>query len=352
MDITRSFRTVRKNGYDPNDVKRAFRDAETRMEELRLSTRSGIATVEKLERELADFRDALRRSNSKPTFADLGSAFEQTLRVAEEQADKLVADAEADAKVVRESARAQAETVTRAAKNKAAALMAQTEETIEDKRLEVEREIAQMNMKAESLILQGNTAKETAQRRDAALLAEAERDAADVRARLHQEIEDAKTELETLRQIAEREQLRIEREIKLALEESERERLARHEEAVAFVQSQNDEANELLRSAEEEAQSLNQQMDEFAATTRADAEGLLNAARESATNLISRARSRAETLAILFDEHALEMMEKAERRRDSLERQREAMREFSLELKALASADAMVSLDESDSLRD
>ncbi|MEG3035825.1 MAG: hypothetical protein RR877_10115, partial [Aurantimicrobium sp.] len=90
----------------------------------------------------------------------------------------------------------------------------------------------------------------------------------------------------------------------------------------------------------------------FAATTRADAEALLNAARESATNVISRARSRAETLAILFDEHALEMMEKAERRRDSLERQREAMREFSLELKALASADAMVSLDESESQRD
>ncbi|MEG0299594.1 MAG: hypothetical protein RR609_08475, partial [Aurantimicrobium sp.] len=168
----------------------------------------------------------------------------------------------------------------------------------------------------------------------------------------HQEIEDAKTEMETLRQIAEREQLRIEREIKLALEESERERLARHEEAVSFVEAQTQEANELLRAAEEEAQSPNQQMDDFAATTRADAEALLNAARESATNVISRARSRAETLAILFDEHALEMMEKAERRRDSLERQREAMREFSLELKALASADAMVSLDESESQRD
>ena len=131
MDITRNFRTVRKNGYDPADVKRAFRDAEARVEELMQTTRSGVATVDKLERELADMRDALRRSNAKPTFADLGSAFEQTLRVAEEQADKLVADADADAKVVRESARAAAEQVTREARNKATTLLNETEAKIE-----------------------------------------------------------------------------------------------------------------------------------------------------------------------------------------------------------------------------
>lgn len=101
MDVTRTFRSVRKNGYDPADVKRVFSDAESRMQELQQTSRAGLATVDKLERELADLRDALRRSNAKPTFADLGSAFEQTLRVAEEQADKLVNDAEADAKVAR-----------------------------------------------------------------------------------------------------------------------------------------------------------------------------------------------------------------------------------------------------------
>jgi cell division septum initiation protein DivIVA len=352
MDITRNFRTVRKNGYDPSDVRRAFRDAESRMEELLQTTRSGVATVDKLERELADMRDALRRSNSKPTFADLGSAFEQTLRVAEEQADKLVADADADAKVLRESARAASELLTRNARNKATSAVNEAESKIEDKRLEVEREVSQLSMESETLILQGQTLKETAQRREAALIAEAERDAAEVRSRLHQEIEDVKTELETLRQIAEREQLRIEREIKLALEEAERERLTRHEEAVAFVEGQTLEASEGRRAGADEADNLNDQTDIFTASTRNDAEALLAAARESATNMISRARSRAETLAILFDEHALEMMEKAERRRDGLERQREAMREFSLELKALASADAMVSIDESESLLD
>ena len=108
----------------------------------------------------------------------------------------------------------------------------------------------------------------------------------------------------------------------------------------------------MRKAASDEVDNLSEQAEEFKLKTREDADALLDAARDSAMNLISRARSRAETLAILFDEHASEMMEKAERRRDALERQREAMREFSLELKALASADAMVSIDESETSLD
>jgi cell division septum initiation protein DivIVA len=352
MDVTRTFRSVRKNGYDPADVKRVFSDAEVRMQELQQTSRAGLATVDKLERELADLRDALRRSNAKPTFADLGSAFEQTLRVAEEQADKLVNDAEADAKVARESARAEADQLTRHARDKATSLVSAVETQIEEKRLDVEREVAEHSMKAEALLLQGQTIKETAQRRQAAFLAEVERDAAEVRSRLHQEIEDVKTELETLRQITEREQLRIEREIKLELEEAERTRLIRHEDAVALLDVQALEATDIQRNAAEEADALNVQTEEYVARTRQDAEALLVAARTASTNLISRARSRAETLTLLFEEHAADMLQKADRHREILERQREAMREFSLELKALASADAMVSIDESESLGD
>jgi hypothetical protein len=155
-----------------------------------------------------------------------------------------------------------------------------------------------------------------------------------------------------LRQITEREQLRIEREIKLELEEAERSRLIRHEEAVVVLQAQAAEASEIQRNAAEEADALNDQTEEYVARTRLDAEALLVAARTASTNLISRARSRAETLTLLFEEHAADMLQKAERHREILERQREAMREFSLELKALASADAMVSIDESESLGD
>jgi len=352
MDVTRNFKAVRRNGYDPAEVRRAFTDAEGRLDELKQSVVSGEATVDKLERELADLRDALRRSNSKPTFADLGSAFEQTLRVAEEQADKIINDADADAKVVRESARAHAETVTRDARVRANDLLASTEAQIDDTRVEVERQVTELTMIAESKALQAQTVTETAQRRAAALFAEAERDAAEVRARIHQEIEDVRTELETLRQISEREQFRIEREVKLALEEAERDRLARHEDAVRTVEAKQAEANQMSADAAEQINILNAESDAFLLKARADVDELLRSARDASAALINRARTRAETLTITFDEHVTEMLAKAERRADEIEREREAMRQFALELKALSSADAMVSLDESEAQRD
>lgn len=352
MENNFKFRMVRKNGFDPVGVKDVFRDKENRLEELSQSIRLGSETVEKLERELADLRNALQRSNSRPTFADLGSAFEQTLRVAEQQADKLVSDAVADANVIRESARAAAEMLTRTSRTKATEIINKAEAKIEEQRLDVEREISRLSLEADTLVLQAQTLKETASRKEAALIAEVERDAAEERSRLHQELEDIRAELDTLRQIAEREQLRIEREIKLAMEEAEQNRLTRHEEAVELVKQQNLQAMELQQAARLEADNLKEQTDEYLEKTQLDADALLIAARETATNLINRARSRAETLALLFDEHTEKMLVNADSRRDQLERQREAMREFSLELKALASADAMVSIDESASLLD
>lgn len=352
MDITRQFKSVRKNGYDPTEVRRAFAEAEGRLGELKQTIASGQATAEKLERELADLRETLRRSNAKPTFADLGSAFEQTLRIAEEQADKLVKDSEADAKVVRESARAHVEEVTRIARARATELLSDTENKIEENRVEVERQVGELTMIAEAKVLQAQTMTETAQRRSAALGAEAERDAADVRARIHQEIDDVRTELETLRQISEREQFRIEREVKLALEEAERDRLNRHESAVAHVEAQRADANQLTADTTAQIDVLNADSDTFLSKARADVDTLLRSAREAAAALINRTRARAETLTVTFDEHAADMLEKTQRRLEDLERQRDAMREFSLELKALSSADAMVALDESDAQRD
>lgn len=352
MEISRQFKSVRKNGYDPAEVRRAFREADGRLNDLTNSIASGQATLEKLERELTDLRETLRRSNEKPTFADLGSAFEQTLRIAEEQADKIVKDAEADAKVVRESARAHVEEVTRIARNRASEMLGSTEAKIEENRLEVERQVAELTMIAESKVLQAQTMTETAQRRTSALAAEAERDAAEVRGRIHQEVEDVRTELDTLRQISEREQFRIEREVKLALEEAEGNRLQRHEDAVATVEGQQAALTQLISDTTYQIDSLTADSEAFMSKARADVDTLLRSAREAATALINRTRSRAESLTVNFDEHANDMLTRLQRQRDELERQRDAMRTFALELKALSSADSMVSLDESDAQRD
>jgi len=212
MVDTRSFRTSRR-GYDRDDVLSAIADATAKVEQLEGDRATAEKSVERLSRELADLRGVLKRANSKPTFADLGSAFEHTLRVAEEQADKMIKDATAEARILRESARAEAEQVTRSARLKAEKGVAEAEGRSEELRVDAERRVTELTIQADARNAEARTSIEISQRKAGAIIAEAEREASDIRARVHQETEDVKTELSTLRQMAEREQLRIEREI-------------------------------------------------------------------------------------------------------------------------------------------
>ncbi len=70
--------------------------------------------VEFLKSEIASLKQRLKR-DAGTGYAELGAQFEQTLRVAEEQARKLMTDAGQDALRVRETAKAEAEQLTRKA---------------------------------------------------------------------------------------------------------------------------------------------------------------------------------------------------------------------------------------------
>ena len=73
-----------RRGYEPADVDRAFADITARIERAQANREETDQAIERLTRELNDAKSALKRANSKPSFSDLGAAFEQTLRVAEE----------------------------------------------------------------------------------------------------------------------------------------------------------------------------------------------------------------------------------------------------------------------------
>jgi cell division septum initiation protein DivIVA len=341
------FRTARRNGYDTEDVSRAFADITSRVERIEADRISAEKTADRLARELAEARATLKRASSKPTFADLGSAFEQTLRVAEEQASNMVQDSVAEAAVRRENARAVGEELTRSSRLRSEQLVAEAEAQAEELRVENKRRSMELIASAEAKQIEANTSTETAQRKAAGLVADAEREAADINSALHQEAEDVKTELSLLRQIAEREQLRIVREIRVAADQDERNRLALHEEAVAHVQSVTEQAALKVRDAADVAAQISNEAELFYAGARADSEALLANARETAKGLIARARSRAERLTTRYNEHASAIMADTEQRMAWLEEQQGALASFSHELRSMASSDSLVALDES-----
>jgi F0F1-type ATP synthase membrane subunit b/b' len=165
-----------------------------------------------------------------------------------------------------------------------------------------------------------------------------------MRAKIHEEVEDAKSEVALLRQLSERDQLRIKSEIKVMQDEAERERMNLHNQATLVVQQRTDQADRLLADVQQRAVGLNAEAEDNLARARAEATRLLENARKFATDTIGRARERAEHLATRSNEHASRMLADAELRLSAIEEQRYAIEEFAFELRSLSSSDPLASV--------
>lgn len=120
-----------KKGLDPQQVNVALSDVQFEVSRLETERAEIDKRIDKLTREVAEVRSALKRASAKPSFSDLGAAFEQTLRVAEEQAGKLISDAQATSAVTRRAAEEEAVTLTENAQKQAQKLVAETEARVE-----------------------------------------------------------------------------------------------------------------------------------------------------------------------------------------------------------------------------
>jgi len=345
MDVKLQFRRVRP-GYEPEDVIRAAEELTSSATDAENRKRAVDEQIGQLVEQLSEAQDKLRKLTAKPTYADLGAAFEQTLRVSEEQAAKMVRDAAAEAHVIRETARAEAEERVRTAREEANRVSVEVESRMEEGRVETQRRKTELENQAEGLLVEARTSIETAQRRGAKFISETEIAASDRRARLHQEVEDVKTELDTTRQIAEREQLRIDYDIKIAEDEAERQRLALNEEAVANVQRMSEEASTRVANAVARAGELTAQAEAELSQLRSEADRILRDAREEATRAIAEARRLAENLVNRFEEYSSEAFVDAEARVEWLEEKSKVMDGFAFELRSLSSTDSQVVLDE------
>lgn len=98
-------------GYKKDEVDRVVSELRTELDHVRDYNYSASAEIEQLKNE----NEQLKKKKTAPGYAELGAQFESTLRLAEEQAKKLIADAGQDAIRVRETAKAESEQLTRRA---------------------------------------------------------------------------------------------------------------------------------------------------------------------------------------------------------------------------------------------
>ncbi|WP_298121675.1 hypothetical protein [uncultured Aurantimicrobium sp.] len=336
-----------KKGLDPAQVDIALGDVQA--EAARLESERAVIDkkIDKLTREIAEVRSALKRASAKPSFSDLGAAFEQTLRVAEEQAGKLISDAQISSSETRRGAEAEASAITEAAEKQAAAVVKDAEERVARLLAESEKKLADTLKAAQTALAQAEPQFVEAEKIAASISHEGEQRRLALESELAQEVEQSRAEIATLRQLHERDHRRIGDEVDAVRAKAEREssRLAAENEVyvrqlLESSQVQFDEASARARDMIVEAQT------NFG-ITRQEAIAVLREARETAARIVRRARVRAETLTQRLEERNAILLANGEQLVDDLSAETEAVEAFNSELRVISMSEPSESPDDS-----
>lgn len=325
-----------KRGLDPAQVDIALGDIHAEASRLEAERAQIDKQIDKLTREIAEVRSALKRASAKPSFSDLGAAFEQTLRVAEEQAGKLISDAQVSSSETRRAAEAEASAITESAEKQAATLLKDSQERVTRLLAESEKKLAATLKVAQTALAQAEPQFAEAQKIASSISREGEQRRLALETELAREVEQSRAEIATLRQLHERDHRRISDEVDAARAKAEREssRLASENEAyirhlLESSQVQFDEASERAREMVVEAQT------NFG-LARQEAIAMLREARETAARIVRRARVRAETLTQRLEERNAILLANGEQLVEDLSAETDAVQAFNSELRVIS----------------
>ena len=171
MSIPDLRRAVR--GYHTDDVERFVRDLSGRLERLENERAENRRTIQRLSRDAEDVNE--RASRAKPSFTELGSAFEETLRLAEAQSRKITEEAAGEATEVLGNARSQATRVRETAANESRKILSDAQGAKEGVRLDSECEATQLRQQAADEIAKATNTRTRAERAAATMESRAEK---------------------------------------------------------------------------------------------------------------------------------------------------------------------------------
>ncbi|MDF9809874.1 cell division septum initiation protein DivIVA [Aurantimicrobium minutum] len=336
-----------KKGLDPAQVDIALGDVQAEAARLESERAQIDKKIDKLTREIAEVRSALKRASAKPSFSDLGAAFEQTLRVAEEQAGKLISDAQISSSETRRGAEAEATAITEAAEKQAAIVVKDAQERVTRLLAESEKKLSDTLKAAQTALAQAEPQFVEAEKIAASISREGEQRRLALESELAAEVEQSRAEIATLRQLHERDHRRIGDEVDAVRAKAEREssRLAAENEEyirqlLESSQAQFDEASARAREMVVEAQT------NFG-IARQEAIAVLREARETAARIVRRARVRAETLTQRLEERNAILLANGEQLVDDLSAETEAVEAFNSELRVISMSEPSESSDDS-----
>lgn len=334
-------------GYDRTQVDQTIEEMKLENEHLSTYNEGAAAEIANLKAEIESLREQVKKSGANG-YAALGAQFEQTLRLAEEQAKKMIDDAGQDALRIREEAKGAADLLTRTAKDKADRIVQEAEIKVEESRFDAERKASALMQNAVAKEAEASEKIQTAEREASALKSDGERYAAEIRAQVHRETEQARALATELSQRTTQARIDLEAELKGKRDESEQEALRIYQAAVAQAQAMTEEGSKALadstaRAAEllSEAERVSREARDFQDETRQESN-------KRATDLINQSRRRAEALSRKAQGYADNALKDARERLTRLADERDQVTEFLASMDKLMSTESMVNFDNSE----
>ena len=307
----------------------------------RLEEYSSLAIREQnsLRERLVQLEESLKLAKS-PGYAQVGAQFEQTLRLAEAEAARLVNDAGRDAIKIREEAKADAEGLRFQVQEEVESIRATGERQAKSTLIAAKKQAAEITLEAELQLERVTKERMDLEKRSNVIRSEAETYAANVRAELQVEVEkiqNANSRL--LKRNAE-----LEADIARKLDEGERQALEifrRVETESAELKSR---AERELADATSEASSLIENAEDTLERARKEADRIVNEANSISLNLLADTRARAEALSIKSLDLTRDAIAEAEYRLSKLPGQQNALEDFLKETANLLTPDQQILL--------
>ena len=334
-------------GYDRAQVDQTLEEMRAENEHLSTYNEGAAAEIATLKADVESLREQVKKSGATG-YAALGAQFEQTLRLAEEQAKKMIDDAGQDALRIREEAKGAADLLTRTAKDKADRIIQEAEIKVEESKFEAERKASSLMQEAVAKEAEASEKIQTAEREAAALKSDGERYAAELRAQVHRETEQARALATELSQRTTQAKIDLEAELKGRRDEAEQEALRIYQAAVAQAQAMTEEGSKTLADSTARAGELLSEAERVSREARDFQDDTREEANKRASDLINQSRRRAEALSRKAQGYADNAIKDARERLTRLSDERDQVTEFLATMDKLMSTESMVNFDNSE----
>jgi hypothetical protein len=326
-DIKRAFR-----GVDTGQVDEVIRSMRSRIEALEMSTSERRRSIDRLKGDIAD------PASSTPSFAKLGSVFEETLRNAEEKARRMRAEAAAETAAITNKTDFELQNLSEKTERETREIVVSAQSEANEILLHVEREVAATAQQIADERARMEIVASRAERTSASMISQTEQQISDARAAAYREISEIKRNAADLVREASDKKIETETRIGLEVAAAQAQSTAIHDEADAYAQQSYENAIAHVESVIAQAAALKQEADDHLRAAQIRAAEILQDSRSVVQKSISDALTRSHDIARSSEEFFTDFVFDAENSISEIQRNTMALSQFEGRIRDVSNA--------------